>query len=89
MAVLCATFPCLDGLAGTGTRPDSPWSPELLLYRYRTASSGERACIKFVLEVYNPDCVQDIGRFTLDDFASMDPHNQAAFAAWARKPWWA
>lgn len=88
LAALCATFPALAGMEGTGT-DGAPWSPELLLARYGTASSGERACIKFVLEVYNPECLADIGRFDLDDLARMDPTHQHIFAEWAVSPWWA
>lgn len=87
MSALCEAFNCLQGRPGV-----RPWDPALLAEQYGTCSGGERACIAFVLYVWNTSHYEwqtwAIPPFTLTDFARMDDHNQRAVAAWFAEPFW-
>jgi hypothetical protein len=88
MLALCQSIPCLAMMPECAV-----WDPELLIARWPTASSGERACIQFVLNVWSDDHRSweeeyGIPPFTLREFSHLSTDNQAAVAAWFDNPFW-
>lgn len=87
MEALCESIHSLRRMQGT-----KPWSPMLLAEKYAAASGGERACIAFVLYVWNTNPNEwapwNIPPFSLADFAILDDDNRAAVAAWFAEPFW-
>jgi len=74
---LAETFPSLRGLEGI-----RPFNPEIL--RKNTYSSGQGAAVDFILNLYNSSHPFNLGKV----IGNWDDHHQAAFAAWAKNPFW-
>jgi hypothetical protein len=88
MVALCQSIPALAGMPECAT-----WDSLRLARRWGTASSGERACIQFVLNVWDRHWkdwheAHGIPPFTIQDFAALDDDNCAAIAKWFAKPFW-
>ena len=89
MEELCHSLPCLRSMPSAWL----PWDANVLAERWGTASSGEKAGIQFVLNVWNHhwrDWQDEFGipPFTVQDFARLDEDSAAAVAAWFAAPFW-
>jgi hypothetical protein len=82
-AKLVRAFPCLRGKPGV-----DPWDAELLDEWATKASSGERLCAAFVLNVWNGYATWKVGEFDLVKAGGvLDNDNLAAIASWVQHPW--
>lgn len=81
---LISSFPCL---AWVNTEPEQ-WDIDAFMQSLGTASSGERLCMLFIANVWNPGYARESSwTFDVMDFASScDRRNRAAFIAWLQNP---
>lgn len=85
MQALVRSFPSLRDY------PYTDWNPK----RFQRWALGPRRhdgllhAARFVLSVWNPTIIWRIGRFDVVTAMSVwDSPHRAAFAAWAKDPWW-
>jgi hypothetical protein len=86
MSDLAEVFPCLVGKAGV-----RPWDPTKLdqWASGDKISGSELYAVRFVLNVWNNAHTWRCGRFDfLDALNHWDDTHRAAFALWAKDPWW-
>lgn len=74
-----------------------PWDPERLYAFATTASETTRDAVRFVLSVWNDECIPyldgasevKLGAFNVvEAMAQWDHANRTAFVTWAEAPWW-
>lgn len=84
MSVFAETFPCLRNKPGV-----LPWNPQKLQrWASTVASSGERHCARFVLNVWNPYHKWRLGKFLLVEAMNvLDSGNREAMVRWIQNPW--
>jgi hypothetical protein len=79
ISALAHTFPALRGAPGT-----KPFDEDRLREWMGVCSGGERRAASFILSVWN----HYDNKFDVGEISGWDDNNLAAFAAWARAPWW-
>ena len=86
---LIKSFPCLRIKVGSDWRPYE-FEPDLFYENADCWSGGERLCVLFVLNVWNPGYAKHKGwTFNLFDFiGTADPGNRAALLKWCENPIW-
>lgn len=84
MSALAGAFRALRGVPGV-----EPWNPAALVtwLEADAASEHELACARFVLTVWNPGALARPFD-AMEALAGWDRAHRAAFAEWARDPWW-
>jgi hypothetical protein len=87
---LIESFPCLGRKVGHWLRPAKRFDPDEFFALFDCASSGERHCALFVLNVWSHGYAETKGwRFDLIAFMSCaDNENRDALLTWAAKPFW-
>ena len=67
----------------------NPWDAGLLDANSAGASHGERLTISFLLNVWDGTTEWKVGKFDcIEAIATWSQEQRAAFADWARNPWW-
>jgi hypothetical protein len=84
MAAFASQFPALRGKPGV-----HPWdAKKLQRWASTVASSGERHCAVFCLNVWNPYHKWRAGRFNLVDACGvLDAGNREPILKWIANPW--
>jgi hypothetical protein len=87
---LIRTFPCLEIKVGPWLHRTERFDPDEFFSLFDCASSGERLCALFVLNVWSHGYAETKGwRFDFIAFMSCaDSGNRNALLAWATKPFW-
>ena len=89
LAALAMSFPSLT--RAWGAQPFNPY--HLAAWGQAEASSGALHCVRFMLTVWSGQAHLEpfeVGPFdAVRALQGWDNGNRAAFAAWARAPWWA
>ena|SRR5579871_1162393 len=87
---LIRSFPCLEIKVGPWLRRTAHFDPDEFWALFDCASSGERLCALFVLNVWSHGYADTKGwRFDFIAFIGCaDSGNREALLAWAAKPFW-
>lgn len=91
MIDLALSFPTLERAEMQDPKYPGEFDPSVFARWAKKCAtgSGSRNAARFVLAVWNNTGTWGLGRFdVMDAMGSWDSVHRAAFAAWARAPWW-